>query len=176
MSVHQLHLSPHSSRIQYFVEQSCFPLLGSKFFLPTHFGYILVLHQHPTYMVWGRPIFPSLPMSSLEMLHSYHNHYLFIFHLILWDQIQLGSSYHRNDCQFKLNVLPSWHITNAPNCLHRPTLSIGKPQLLCEIHKHEGVRYLFINPWDISTIHLSLKAQMIWPWLKATSLGHKATV
>ena len=35
---------------------------------------------------------------------------------------------------------------------------------------------LFGNPWDISSIHLSLKVQMTWPRLKAASLGQKTIV
>ena len=49
-----------------------------------------------------------------------------------------------------------------------PALSIGKPQLPCGS--------LFLDPWDIFLIHLSLKVQKTWPRLKATSLGHKAIV
>ena len=57
-----------------------------------------------------------------------------------------------------------------------PALPIGKPQLPCEFWAQEGMACLFVNPWDISPIHLSLKVQKTWPRLKATSLGHNANV
>ena len=48
-----------------------------------------------------------------------------------------------------------------------PALHVGKPQLSCDLWAHEGVHCLFVNPWDISTIHLSLKV---------TTLSHKVIV
>ena len=57
-----------------------------------------------------------------------------------------------------------------------PALRAGKPQLPCELWAHKRVRCLFVNPRDISTIHLTLKGQNTWSWLRATSLGHKTNV
>jgi hypothetical protein len=47
-----------------------------------------------------------------------------------------------------------------------PAQYVAKPQFFYELPAHEGVRCIFVNPWDTSTIHLSLNAQKTWPWLK----------
>jgi hypothetical protein len=120
ISVHILHLSPHSSRTQYLVEQSYFLLLGGNCFEQPIGEYILGPHQQPINVVWGRPIFPSLPMSLLKLPHLNHNHYVFIRHLVHWDQIQLGYSYHRSFCQIQIQwcAIMAHHYltTSAPAC------------------------------------------------------------
>ena len=61
MPVHLLPLSPHSLRTQSLIEQNCFPRLGGNFCEQPIGEYILGPHQHPTNVVWRRPIFLASP-------------------------------------------------------------------------------------------------------------------
>jgi hypothetical protein len=138
MSIHQLHSSTHSLRTQYLIERNYFPHLGGDILEQPIGEFIHVPRQHPTNVIWGKPIFPSLPMSLLELLQSTHDHYMFIRHLVNRDQIQLGSSYHKSICQFQTNSLPSWHILTslqtrqlAPHIYH---VSFKEGVLQNEVH------------------------------------------
>ena len=120
ISVHILHLSPHSSRTQYLDDQGYFSLLGGNCFEQLIGEYLLVLTNNPQMWFGGRPIFPSLPMSLLKLPQLNHNHYVFIRHLVHWDQIQLGYSYHRSFCQIQIQwcAIMAHHYltTSAPAC------------------------------------------------------------
>ena len=52
----------------------------------------LYLTNIPQMWFMGGPSFLGPQMSFLELLQLNHNHYVFIRHLVHWDQIQLGSS------------------------------------------------------------------------------------
>jgi hypothetical protein len=105
ISVHILHLSPHSSRTQYLGWAKLLSTPWRWLFWATYWRAPPCTHQQPTNVVWGRRIFSSLPMSSLELLQSNHDHYVFICHLVHWDQIQLGYSYYRSLCQFQAQFI-----------------------------------------------------------------------
>ena len=74
------------------------------------------------------------------------------------------------------------HLINFTSLIFPNRTSMGifftRPQAPtpCELWFHVAVRYFFVNPLDIFAIHLSLKAQKTWLWLKDTNLGHKTTV
>ena len=55
-----------------------------------------------------------------------------------------------------------------------PILRVGNLQLTCELWAHEVACCLFVNPWDIINHLFEPQGKKTWPWLKVTSLGHKA--
>ena len=109
---------------------------------------------------WGRSIFPSLPMSSLELLQLNHDHY--IFSLFIWPiktKFNLFPPTIEVFIKFKFDFLPSWHITNTPACASHPPCEFQRrwpsqwhaPHLLhivWNLHKNQmsHIRMLHASP------------------------------
>jgi hypothetical protein len=114
MSIHQLHLSPHSSRTQSLGEQSCFSLFGGNFFLSNLLESIfLYLANIPRMWFGGWPIFPWPPMNSLDLFQLNHNHYVFICHLYIETKFNLVPLTIGVFGNFWLKYFPSWHLTTS---------------------------------------------------------------
>lgn len=114
ISVHILHLSPHSSRTQYLVEQSYFLLLGGNCFEQLIGEYLLVLTNNAQMWFGGGPFFLASPW----VCWSYPNWTTTTMcSFVIWSietKFNLATPTIGVFAKFKFNGVPSWHIKSTP--------------------------------------------------------------
>jgi len=138
ISVHILHLSPHSSRTQYLVEQSYFLLLGGNCFEQLIGEHLLVLTNNPHMWFGGVPFFLASPWDCW----SYPNWTTTTMcSFVIWSietKFNLATPTIGVFAKFKFDGVPSWHIITslqahrlAPHIYH---VSFKEGALQNEVH------------------------------------------
>ena len=114
ISVHILHLSPHSSRTQYLVEQSYFVFLGGNCFEQPIGEYLLVLTNNPQMWFGGGASFLAFPWVHWSCSNRTTTTMCLFVIWSIETKFNLATPTIGVFANFKLNSLPSWHITSTP--------------------------------------------------------------